>query len=58
MSDTTKINMGRRKMPVCERPGCFKRCESKNDQFCQWCLTHGLVSRWVISNTGRATDDR
>jgi hypothetical protein len=37
MADTTKKNMGRRQMPVCESLGCLKRVDSKEDLYCRRC---------------------
>jgi hypothetical protein len=35
--DTTKVNMGRRKMPVCSNFGCMNRVDAPRDEFCRVC---------------------
>lgn len=35
--DTTLVNMGRRKMPVCCLPDCRRRVDKPEDEFCRVC---------------------
>lgn len=36
-SDTTRVNMGRRKMPRCSVPTCRLRVDAIGDPFCRLC---------------------
>jgi hypothetical protein len=43
-SDTTKVNMGRRRNPTCNAWMCSRRVEAKGDEFCRVCLAARTAS--------------